>query len=219
MYHYAGNNPVRYTDPTGAYDFDNDEIQAGDTLTKITNQFNERYSTNYTVDEVASACGVENKDYIRTGDSLDFSKLIPEWHVTGRGDGGGVYAAAIPFMSNVSEIDKAWFTMSFTINETNETFTEKFTSANLRGAGAKLGFGAYAICDIQANGVFKGVKPTQDQIIQSFVGTSKVVGVSLLWFGITGSESENWVVNTGTLGISYGLPFSFGVEESTTRVL
>ena len=34
LYHYAGNNPVRYTDPTGAYDFVNDEIQAGDTLTK-----------------------------------------------------------------------------------------------------------------------------------------------------------------------------------------
>ncbi len=193
-------------------------IKKGDTLAQITNKFNQKYETNYTIDDIATACGITNKDYIRVGDSIDFSSLIPEWHVTGRGDGGGVFIAAIPFMSNISEIDKAWFTMSFTIDETKESFSTKFQSENLRGAGAKLGFGAYVICDIQAKGVFKGVKPTQAQIIQSFTGTSEVIGFSFLWFGITGSESNNWVVNTGTLGISYGLPFSFGVEKSTTRV-
>ena len=32
LYHYAGNNPLRYTDPTGAFDWDTNTIQAGDTL-------------------------------------------------------------------------------------------------------------------------------------------------------------------------------------------
>ena len=35
LYHYAGNNPLRYTDPTGAFDWDTNTIQAGDTLSQI----------------------------------------------------------------------------------------------------------------------------------------------------------------------------------------
>ena len=218
MYHYAGNNPVRFVDPDGRFNWDTNTIESGDTLTKITNEFNQKYSTHYSVDEVAKSCGIKNKDYIKAGDQLNFSKIIPEWNVTGRGSGIGFFLAAMPILSNVSEIDMAWYTVTFTINETKETFSAKFISENFRGDCIKLGVGAYIICDIQAKRIFKGMKPTQKQIIQSFAGSTEVAGISFLYFGITGSESSNWIVNTGTMGWSYGLPFSFGIEESTTRV-
>ena len=55
----------------------------------------------------------------------------------------------MPLLSNVSEIDMAWYTVTFTINETKETFSAKFISENFRGDCIKLGVGAYIICDIQ----------------------------------------------------------------------
>ena len=47
LYHYAGNNPVRYTDPTGAFDWNTNTIESGDTLSQIAQDCNTRYGTNY----------------------------------------------------------------------------------------------------------------------------------------------------------------------------
>ena len=43
LYHYAGNNPVKYTDPTGAFDYDEKTgigvIEKGDTLSQIVKKY------------------------------------------------------------------------------------------------------------------------------------------------------------------------------------
>ena len=43
LYHYAGNNPVKYTDPTGAFDFE----EFGESLTKLFSNRDEKYSQFY----------------------------------------------------------------------------------------------------------------------------------------------------------------------------
>ena len=39
LYHYGGNNPVRYIDPTGLFDFDTNTIEEGDTLSETQYRF------------------------------------------------------------------------------------------------------------------------------------------------------------------------------------
>ncbi|MBQ9630512.1 MAG: hypothetical protein IJR49_02875 [Treponema sp.] len=41
----------------------------------------------------------------------------------------------------------------------------------------------------------------QDDIFTTFSGHSDAVGVSVLFFGVTGAENKNWTVNTDALGI------------------
>ena len=65
---------MKFVDPDGRFNWDTNTIESGDTLTKITNEFNQKYSTHYSVDEVAKSCGIKNKDYIKAGDQLNFSK-------------------------------------------------------------------------------------------------------------------------------------------------
>ncbi|MGI5171974.1 LysM peptidoglycan-binding domain-containing protein [Treponema sp. OMZ 840] len=78
LYHYAGNNPIKYTDPTGMFDWETNTIEAGDTLSKITDEFNRKNDTNYTYDDMAKANGIEDPNKIYAGDKLDFSSLLPE---------------------------------------------------------------------------------------------------------------------------------------------
>ena len=78
LYHYAGNNPIKYTDPTGAFDWDTNTIESGDTLSKITDEYNTRNGTNYTYDEIAKANGIEDPNKIYVGNTLDFSSLLSE---------------------------------------------------------------------------------------------------------------------------------------------
>ena len=214
MYHYAGNNPVRFVDPTGAFNWDTNTIEAGDTLTKITNKFNQIYETNYSVDEVAQACGIANKDYIREGDKLDFSKILPEWHISARGSGIGAWVGALFLFAGV-QADLSGYTMNFVITETGERFSGKYYSLSKDGQALKIGCGIYTI-DIEAHAVFKGVKPTPQQVKKSFEGSSKNIGVSVIFAGISGSENDLWLVNSGTLSYSTGLPFSVGFENSET---
>lgn len=76
VYHYANNNPIKYTDPTGAFDWDTNTIESGDTLSKITDEYNTRNGTNYTYDEIAKANGIEDPNKIYAGNTLDFSSLL-----------------------------------------------------------------------------------------------------------------------------------------------
>ena len=76
LYHYAGNNPIKYTDPTGKFDWDTNTIESGDTLSKITDEYNTRNGTNYTYDDMAKANGIEDPNKIYAGDKLDFDGLI-----------------------------------------------------------------------------------------------------------------------------------------------
>ena len=76
LYHYAGNNPIKYTDPTGMFDWETNTIEAGDTLSKITDEFNRKNDTNYTYDDMAKANGIEDPNKIYAGDKLDFSSLL-----------------------------------------------------------------------------------------------------------------------------------------------
>ena len=75
LYHYAGNNPIKYTDPTGAFDWDTNTIESGDTLAKITNEYNEKNGTNYSYDDVAKVNGIDDPNKIYAGDKLDFSSF------------------------------------------------------------------------------------------------------------------------------------------------
>ena len=218
LYHYAGNNPVKYLDPDGRMDWDTFTVEIGDTLPKITKEFNEKYSTNYSVGFMAKACGITNLGFLNVGDVLNFDSIIPSWHVTGKGSGVGAYGALIPFLSNLSEVDISIYSMDFKIEETGETFRNQFVSRNYRGEGIKIGSGVYVI-SIEAEGLFKGEKPTGNIIANSFAGKSEIGGFSFLWVGVSGSESEIWRVGNGIFGVSAGLPFSYGIEESNAEVL
>ena len=76
VYHYANNNPIKYTDPTGAFDWDTNTIESGDTLSKVTDEYNTRNGTNYTYDDMAKANEIEDPNKIYAGDKLDFDGLI-----------------------------------------------------------------------------------------------------------------------------------------------
>ena len=197
-----------------SFDGDTYTIKKGDTLTKITNKFNQIYETDYTVDEVAQACGIKNKNLIYENDQLDFSSILPEWHVEGRGSGTGGWVGAL-FIKFGAEADLSGYTMDFTIKETGETFKEKYYSLMQTGKALKVGYGFYTI-DIEASATFKGKHPTAEEIKDSFAGPSKNIGGSFLVAGITGSDSGIWLVNTGGLSFSGGLPFSIGIEDSIT---
>ena len=205
---------MKYTDPTGLFNWDTNTIESEDTLTKITNEFNQIYETNYKVDEVAKACDIENKDLIYANDKLDFSSILPEWHVEGRGSGTGGWVGAL-FVKFGAEADLSGYTMNFTIKETGETFSAKYYSLAKTGKALKVGYGIYTI-DIEASATFKGKRPTAEEIKNSFAGWSKNIGVSIIIAGIAGSDNGVWLVGTGGFSFSGGLPFSVGVEDSET---
>lgn len=73
-----------------------------------------------------------------------------------------------------------------------------------------------AVVDITAKGKFVGEKPSSELIKESFSGKSDIVGFSLMWLGVTGSESENFITNIGTFEFSIGVLFSYGLEQSYT---
>ncbi len=76
LYHYAGNNPVRYSDPTGLFDWDTNTIQEGDTLSQIAKDCNTRYGTNYTADDLQglNSDTISDKDKIYAGNHLNLGK-------------------------------------------------------------------------------------------------------------------------------------------------
>ena len=56
-------------------DSDTYTVQSGDTLSEITEVYNDEHGTNYSYQEVADANGIENADVIHPGDEIDFSGL------------------------------------------------------------------------------------------------------------------------------------------------
>ena len=202
MYHYAGNNPVKYTDPTGRW-IDNEDgtftAEEGDTLYGL-----------YGDDWQSKSGFTRDPSTLQVGETVG---KLNNWTVTGSGSGVGLFASAIFFGGG--EIDKSWYSMDFVIEETGEQFSANFTSTNVSGDDFKIGIGIYAV-SIETIGIFEGKKPSPERIKESFSGESDVVGFSLLYFGVTGSDSGNFTTNTGTFGFSVGAPFSYGVEKSYT---
>ena len=76
LYHYAGNNPIRYSDPTGLFDWDTNTIQKGDCLSQIAVDCNKKYGTNYTADDLQSLNSdtISDKDKIYAGNHLNLGK-------------------------------------------------------------------------------------------------------------------------------------------------
>ena len=77
LYHYAGNNPVKYTDPTGMFSYDENgqsgTIQYGDTMSQIVADYNKNNGSNLSVDDVAQANNIADVDKIYAGDKLNFN--------------------------------------------------------------------------------------------------------------------------------------------------
>ena len=69
-YVYCSANPVMRIDPDGRFDIETGEIEKGDNLTDITKQINQKYNTNFTVDQVAEANNIKNKDKIYAGNFI-----------------------------------------------------------------------------------------------------------------------------------------------------
>ena len=76
LYHYASNNPILYNDPTGAFNWDTNTIEEGDTLNKIAEDCNARYGTNYTADDLQelNSDTISDKDKIYAGNHLNLGK-------------------------------------------------------------------------------------------------------------------------------------------------
>ena len=76
LYHYGGNNPIRYTDPTGMFDFDTNTIEEGDTLSQIAKDCNTRYGTNYTAKDLQglNSDTISDVDKIYAGNHLNLGK-------------------------------------------------------------------------------------------------------------------------------------------------
>ena len=76
LYHYAGNNPVRYTDPTGAFDWNTNTIESGDTLSQIAQDCNTRYGTNYSAADLQglNSDTISDKDKIYARNHMNLGK-------------------------------------------------------------------------------------------------------------------------------------------------
>jgi RHS repeat-associated protein len=75
-YAYCGNDPVNFTDPTGMFNYETGEIVPGDTLSEIVAEGNERFGTNFTVDDIAGLNGIDDPDKIQAG---EFLAPLAEW--------------------------------------------------------------------------------------------------------------------------------------------
>lgn len=134
------------------------------------------------------------------------------------GGGIGVNVSAIVGGAGM-QIDKSWTTVTFTLVETGESFTEDFTTTSLQGEGLKVSTGVNIIT-VEGSMTFEGT-PTQEEIIIAYGGLSTSLGVStglgVISFGLTGTETANGVINTTVISVGVGIPVSFGFQESNTE--
>jgi RHS repeat-associated protein len=72
-YSYARNNPIRMKDPSGMLSVTG-KIQKGDTLSKVTQQLNERFKLDLNISQVARANGIQNINNIKEGNRIILPK-------------------------------------------------------------------------------------------------------------------------------------------------
>jgi len=88
LYGYASLNPLRYSDPTGLFNEETGEIEKGDTLNSIKNLVNQKYHTNFTTRELATANNISNPDKIYAGNFISPSDATPNFPVPFMDDRG-----------------------------------------------------------------------------------------------------------------------------------
>ncbi len=88
LYGYGSLNPLRYSDPTGRFNEETGEIEKGDTLNSIKNLINQRYHTNFTTRELATANNISNPDKIYAGNFISPSDATPNFPVPFMDDRG-----------------------------------------------------------------------------------------------------------------------------------
>ena len=80
LFHYAGNNPVKYVDPTGAFIWDENGqggfVTEGDTLSQIVAEYNRNNGTNLNYSDIAEKNGILNPDKISINQRIGFNDDI-----------------------------------------------------------------------------------------------------------------------------------------------
>ena len=72
---YVQNRPLYYVDPDGRYSMETGAVEAGDTLSGITNQLNDFYGTNFNYNQIAQVNGVSNPNLINIGQTIKIGTM------------------------------------------------------------------------------------------------------------------------------------------------
>ncbi|MBN2306802.1 LysM peptidoglycan-binding domain-containing protein [Candidatus Peregrinibacteria bacterium] len=102
-YSYVLNNPLRYIDPTGLVNESTAEVEEGDTLIKIANEYNSIFGTNITYQELAQINNISDPNKINVGDIVFMGTT---------GENGEIWTVADPrnfdsdFRTGLSELQQ-----------------------------------------------------------------------------------------------------------------